>query len=94
MNGENGTELWTHTAPKDYYIGCPAAIADLDDNGSCEVVFAAWFQMTALQSDSSILWQYSIPDYASAFRGAALADVDNDNKPDVIFGTSTEQLLP
>ncbi|HQI71065.1 MAG TPA: T9SS type A sorting domain-containing protein, partial [Bacteroidales bacterium] len=31
---------------------------------------------------------YSIPGYATAFRGAALADVDNDNQADVVFATS------
>lgn len=39
------------------------------------------------------MWQYSIPGYGSAFRGAALADVDNDGKPDVIFGTSKGEVI-
>ena len=88
LNGEDGSVDWTYTAPTSYYIGDPAEIGDLDGDGSCEVVFSAWYQMIALRSDSTVFWEYDIPGYESAFRGAALADVDNDGLPDVVFGTS------
>ncbi len=93
LNGEDGSEYWTFTHSPGYYIGAPASIADLDDDGNCEVVFCSWYKIIALRHDSTLFWEYSIPDYATSFRGAALSDVDNDNKPDAVFGTSDGQVI-
>ncbi len=87
LNGENGSLAWTHTFSAGFYIGAPASIADLDGDGSCEVVISSWYKILALRSDSTEFWNYSIPGYGQSFRGVVLSDVDNDNLPDVIFGT-------
>ncbi|HOY30767.1 MAG TPA: FG-GAP-like repeat-containing protein [Bacteroidales bacterium] len=93
LNGENGSTCWNYTFPQGYSVGAPASIADLDNDGNCEVICSGWYKMTALRHDGSSFWNYSIPGYASAFRGAALADIDNDNKPDVVFGTSDGDVI-
>jgi outer membrane protein assembly factor BamB len=86
LNGEDGSQSWSYDAG--YYVGSPALIADIDGNGECEIIFTAGFKVIALQSNGTFLWDYMIPSYKQAFRGVALADVDNDSLPDVIFGDS------
>lgn len=86
LNAKDGELLWKFKS--DYYIGSPVSSADLNGDGNCELVFSSYFRYYALKGDGSILWQYSIPGLGQSFRGAALADVDNDGLPDVIFGTS------
>jgi len=90
LNGEDGSEAWTYTYSTSggYYVGSPATIADLDGDGHCELVFCNWFKIIALRDDGTMFWNYSIPDYETAFRGAVLSDVDNDGLPDAVFGTS------
>ncbi len=91
FKGETGDTLWTFDAG--YYIGSPVSVADLNGDGYCNLVFTSYFKVFALNHDGSILWQYNIPGIGQSFRGAALSDVDNDNLPDVIFGTSGGQLI-
>lgn len=90
LNAEDGSEAWTYTYSTSggYYIGSPATIADLDGDGLCEVVFCNWFKIIALRNNGTMSWNYTIPGYETAFRGAVLSDVDNDGLPDAVFGTS------
>lgn len=92
INGENGTTQWKYTASGGY-IGSPATIADLDHDGSCDVVFMSSYQVTALSNTGVLKWQYNIPGYEQSFRGAAIADINNDAFPDVIFGTNKGKLI-
>lgn len=87
LNAEDGTLNWKY-AGSGGYIGAPASIADIDNDGSCEVVFFSSYQVTALSAEGEFKWQYLIDDYEQAFRGAALSDINNDLYPDVIFGTN------
>ncbi len=87
LKGETGDTLWTFNAGS--YIGSPVSVGDLNDDGYCDLVFTSSYKVFALRHDGGILWQYNIPGYAQSFRGAALSDVDNDQLPDVIFGTSS-----
>lgn len=57
-----------------------------------DVDLNSWIQ-TAPNADSSLFWHYSIPEYGTAFRGAALADINGDDYPDVIFGTSEGRFI-
>ena len=93
LNGEDGSEAWTYTYNSSYYIGSPASIADLDGDGNCEIVISAWYKIIALRHDSTVFWEYSIPNYPSAFRGVVLADIDNDDLPDAIFGTDNGMVI-
>jgi hypothetical protein len=42
----------------------------------------------ALSDSGTLIWHYTIPNYASAFRGAAVAEINGDAYPDVVFGTA------
>lgn len=87
INAENGTTNWKYSFGNSFYVGGPALIADLNNDGHCEVVFSAWYKMAALTWDGKLFWEYNIPNYKQSFRGAAIADVNNNAFPDVVFGT-------
>ncbi|MEO6833798.1 MAG: FG-GAP-like repeat-containing protein [Chitinophagaceae bacterium] len=93
INGENGTTKWKYSLGNNFAAAGPAVIADLDDDGQCEVVFSAWYKMTALDKNGKVKWQTDIPGYGGSFRGPAVADVNNDRYKDVIFGTNTGHLI-
>ncbi|MCC7302837.1 MAG: VCBS repeat-containing protein [Bacteroidia bacterium] len=86
INGENGTTAWKYKASGGY-IGSPATVADLDNDGICEVIFASSYQVTALTASGTLKWQYNNPGFEQSFRGVAISDITNDAYPDVIFGT-------
>ncbi|MBK5285431.1 MAG: VCBS repeat-containing protein, partial [Bacteroidia bacterium] len=92
INGENGTTKWKY-AGSGGYIGAPASIADINGDGNCEVVFFSAYVVTALSSSGVHLWHYNIPGYEQSFRGAALADINNDAYLDVIFGTDGGKVI-
>lgn len=92
INGENGSTAWKYKATGGY-IGSPASIADIDNDGSCDVVFVSSHQVTALTNTGSLKWQYHIPGFEQSFRGVAIADVSNDNFPDIIFGTDGGKVI-
>jgi outer membrane protein assembly factor BamB len=86
INGEDGTTEWKYKGTGGY-VGSPASIGDLDNDGNCEIVLTNGYKVTALNNDGSLKWEYIIPDFTSAFRGAVLADVNNDAFLDVVFCT-------
>ncbi len=92
INGENGTSCWKFRATGGY-IGSPATIADLDNDGNCEVVFVSAYKVYVLTNTGGLKWQYVIPGYEQSFRGAAIADINNDQFPDVIFGTDGGKVM-
>lgn len=87
INGENGTTNFKYAASGGY-IGAPASIADIDNDGSCDIVFVSMDKVTALSDAGTLKWTYNIPGIPNAFRGVVLADINNDVYLDVIFGTS------
>jgi len=46
-----------------------------------------------LSNTGHLLWHYTIPDYGTSFRGAAIADINGDGLPDVAFGTSEGHVI-
>ena len=92
INGENGTTNWKYAATGGY-IGSPATIADVDNDGSCDVIFVSSWKVYALSGTGSLKWQYNIPGYEQSFRGVAIADINNDVYPDVIFGTDGGKVM-
>ncbi|MEO7175550.1 MAG: PQQ-binding-like beta-propeller repeat protein [Saprospiraceae bacterium] len=86
LNGEDGSTLWEYQTS--FYIGAPATIADLDKDGICEVIFCDAYGVGALHNNGEFLWYYTIPNFATAFRGVALGDIDGDDYLDVVFGSS------
>lgn len=93
INGDNGSTYWKYSYGNGFYMGAPASIADLDGDGLCEVVFSCYYKVGALSFDGSVKWIYSIPGYEQSFRGAALADINNDLLPDVVFGTDGGKVI-
>ncbi|GAB4294074.1 MAG: hypothetical protein Kow0068_18980 [Marinilabiliales bacterium] len=88
LNAENGSLKWNYYFSSPYYIGSPVSIGDLNNDGYYEIVFFDAWRLGVLSHTGSLLWDFNIPGYASAFRGAALSDVNNDDTLDVVFGTS------
>ena len=91
LNGEDGSVHWKFAGSG--YIGAPASIADLDNDGNCEVVCVHGSVVSALSHTGMAKWNYTIPNYGQAFRGAALADMNGDEYPDVVFGSSKGELI-
>jgi len=87
LNSSTGAVKWKYSVGNYFYVGGPAQIADLNNDGKCEVIFTAWNAVVALTWDGKLFWQYNIPNYKQSFRGAAIADITNDTFPDVILGT-------
>lgn len=87
LNGEDGTIDWKYKGPGGY-IGSPASIGDIDNDGSCDVILTNGYKVTALSNDGELKWDYTIPDFTSAFRGAVLSDINDDSNLDVVFCTS------
>ena len=92
IHGENGTTAWKYKATGGY-IGSPASIADIDNDGSCDVIFTSSYQVIALSNTGNLKWQYNIPGYEQSFRGVAVSDITDDNYPDLIFGTDGGKVI-
>lgn len=86
LNAEDGTYAWSYLASN--YIGAPPTIGDITGNGKCEVIFVSWNKVIALSNLGNLLWEFTIPNFGSSFRGVVLADITNNSIPEVIFGSS------
>jgi outer membrane protein assembly factor BamB len=76
-----GKELWTRN-PGGYLFG-PTAVADLDGDGSPEIVVAGG-RLTVFAADGTEKWR--TPEHGGIPRGAAVAEIDG--KPALLFGAS------
>lgn len=84
LNGEDGSLEWDYVAP--FYIGAPTSIADLNNDGHLEVVFAYYDTLGVLSHTGDLIWEY--PTGGSIFRGAAIGDLNGDEDLDVVFGSA------
>ncbi len=91
LNGEDGSLKWSYTGSG--YIGAPATIGDIDNDGYCEVICVNGSYVTALSHTGAVKWNFLIPNFGQAFRGVALADVNDDAYLDVVFGSSKGPLI-
>lgn len=91
LNGENGSTIWTYQAS--VYIGAPAAIADIDNDTKCDIIYCDAYGVGALTRNGDTMWYYNIPDLATAFRGVAIADINGDHSPDIVFGTRKGKVI-
>ena len=85
----DGVLLWKDSVSKiaGGYIGAPVTLADIDNDGYLDIIYMDGTMVRAVNRNDSSLWTY-IPtaDYTN-FRGAVVADVNNDNIKDVTFCT-------
>lgn len=93
FNGEDGSLAWQYGFSPSYYVGAPTSIADFNNDGYYEIIFFDWYKAGMLSHDGNLLWQYDIPSYGTAFRGAAVSDIDGDDTLDVVFGTDKGHLI-
>ena len=95
LNAEDGSHAWSYLHPDAYpqYVGAPTSLADLNNDGHLEIVFDCGNRIGVLSNTGDLLWDYTIPAYGSAFRGAAISDINNDDTLDVVFGTSGGELI-
>jgi outer membrane protein assembly factor BamB len=84
INAEDGSLAWDYATP--FYTAAPTSIADLDNDGHLEIVFASYDTVGTLSHTGSLIWDY--PAGGSVFRGVAIADVDGNGVLDVVFGAS------
>jgi hypothetical protein len=91
LNGENGSTVWEYQAS--VYIGAPATIADVNRDGNCDIIYCDAYGVGALSKTGVQMWYYNSPDYATSFRGVAVADINGDLYPDVVFGTSKGRVI-
>jgi outer membrane protein assembly factor BamB len=78
-----GKPVWT--VRPGGYLFAPTAVADLDGDGSPEIVVCSG-RVHVFGVDSKQKWQTD--NYGSIARGVAVADADGDGKPDLLFGAS------
>jgi hypothetical protein len=94
LDAESGNVNWRDSLPTPgNYIGAPTTLADLNKDGFLDVVICDAYHIHARKHSGDTLWNYTIPNYGTAFRGVAVADINNDNVLDVTFGTSKGMVI-
>ena len=85
----DGALMWKDSVSKlaGGYIGAPVTLADIDGDGYLDIIYMDGTMVRAVNRNDSTLWNYTpLSDYTN-FRGAVVADVNNDNIKDVTFCT-------
>lgn len=91
FNAENGSVAWTLPVYNNAWVQTAPTILDLDNNGVLDFVVSTW----AFSPDTSriyayngltqaLLWSKPVSDYV--YHGTAVGDIDQDGKPELIFG--------
>ena len=94
INAENGSIAWVDSFPTPgNYIGAPVTLADLDNDKTLEAIVCDAYNVMAIKNNGALLWKYQIPSSATAFRGVAVADINDDLVYDVTFGTSKGMVI-
>ena len=95
LNASNGNLIWKDSVSKvaGGYIGAPVTLADLNNDGYLEIIYMDGSNIRVVNRNDSALWSYSPPADFTNFRGAAIADVNNDNIKDVTFVTNYGKVI-
>ena len=91
IRSSDGTLLWKDSVSKllpYHYIGAPVTLADIDNDGYLDIIYMDGYMVRAVNRNDSTLWTYTPPGDYTNFRGAVVADVNNDNIKDVTFCTN------
>jgi uncharacterized repeat protein (TIGR02543 family) len=86
LNGQTGARIWRVTLGSNAIRNhSPFEIADLDKDGTMEIVVAAWTRTIALNGeDGSVYWNAAAPSYDC---WPAICDVDGDGYPEVFVSS-------
>jgi outer membrane protein assembly factor BamB/murein DD-endopeptidase MepM/ murein hydrolase activator NlpD len=97
LNGEDGSVLWIYPT-WDWILSSSPTIADVNNDGDLEVIVGCGINagarvgvVYALNGENgSVLWEYEPEIYNAISWGfsATVADIDNDGKQEVVFGTT------
>lgn len=87
INAIDGSTKWTYYEGQYFTPYAAPVIADVDDDGKCEIIENMWYKTVVLNSEGIPKWKYIDEDYSYSFRGVAVADITNDNYPDIVFAT-------
>lgn len=93
LNSSDGNTKWIYATSKGFYAGANPVAADLDNDGFFEIIMPFWYKMCVLNYKGELIWEYEIPSYGDAFRGAAISDINGDEFLDIVFATSTGELI-
>jgi outer membrane protein assembly factor BamB len=95
LNGEDGSINWQKNLGADSYIQSEPAVLDLNDDGQLDVVVAQFdgdCRMYALWGNNgTTLWYSDLPT-DSMYHGCSFADLDQDEKPELVIGSYDNHL--
>ena len=97
LDAETGIQAWSKTVFSNSWVQTAPSIVDLDGNGQLDFVVGTW----AFSPDTSriyayrgnnqtLLWSRAVDDYI--YHGTAVADFDNDSKPELVIGDYSGKL--
>ncbi|MGQ4894300.1 MAG: FG-GAP-like repeat-containing protein [Candidatus Njordarchaeia archaeon] len=91
LNGSDGGILWKYEINGSIKMRGPPAVGDLDNDGKNEVIFFGGdgYAYALNGEDGSLLWRFRAGQ--QVLSSAALADVDDDGRLEVIFGVIGSQ---
>jgi outer membrane protein assembly factor BamB len=96
INAENGTQAWEILVDGNSWVQTAPTIVDLDNNGILDFIVATWNfsnkdSIFAYRADNHTkLWSY--PVHSHIYHGSSIADLDLDNKPEILIGAYNDTL--
>ncbi len=95
IRSSDGFLIWKDSVSKvaGGYIGAPVTLADLNNDGYLDIIYMDGSMVRAVDRNDSTLWTYSPPSDYTNFRGAVVADVNNDYIKDVTFCTNYGKVI-
>ncbi len=96
INAESGIKSWEIAVDTNSWIQTAPTIVDLDNNGRLDFVVGTWNfnhmdSIYAYTGDTHTkLWSYAI--HNNMYHGTAIADLDQDGKPELLIGSYNDTL--
>lgn len=91
INSENGSIAWDKEIFSNSWVQTAPTIVDLNNDGQLDFVVGTWaFSPDTSRiyaysgNNQSLLWSRAVSDYT--YHGTAVADFDNDGKPELVIG--------